>query len=140
MDQPRRQAPKAADNNVEMCCFCALLLDFDTVDMLNKINKHVCCKAPSSSVLRMWDEARQPEQNPKFFFVRVVAAVSGGCVQASRRRAIEKSTHRRVKASTGGRCLSQRLSHQMKDCLRKQKLPNIGAPDLAANKKIIQQS
>ena len=54
-DQPRNgsttaPSPKSCRQQVEMCCCCALLLDFDSVDMLNKVNQHVCCKAPSSSV------------------------------------------------------------------------------------------
>ena len=53
-DQPRNGSttapgPKSCRQQVGMSC-CALLLDFDTVDMLTKINKHVFCKAPSSSV------------------------------------------------------------------------------------------
>ena len=53
-DQPRNGSttapgPKSCRQQVGMFC-CALLLDFDAVHMLNKVNKHVCCRAPSSSV------------------------------------------------------------------------------------------
>ena len=54
-----------------MCCCCSLLLDFDTVDMLNKINKHVCCKAPSSSVCPSCLRQDNQSRSQSLFDVRV---------------------------------------------------------------------
>ena len=68
MDQPRRQAPKGQHNN--MSCCCSLSLDFDTVDMLNKISKHVCCKAPSSSACPSCMRQDSQSRSQSFFYVR----------------------------------------------------------------------
>ena len=74
-DQPRNGSttapgPKSCRQQVGMCC-CALLLDFDTVDMLTKINKHVCCKAPSSSVCPSCLRHDNQSRGQSLFDVRV---------------------------------------------------------------------
>ena len=73
-DQPRNGSttapgPKSCRQQVGMCC-CALLLDFDAVDMLNKINKHVCCKAPSSSVCPSCLRHDHQSRSQSLFYVR----------------------------------------------------------------------
>ena len=75
-EQPRNGSttapgPKSCRQHVEMCCCCSLLLDFDTVDMLNKINKHVCCKAPSSSVCPSCLRQDNQSRSQSLFYVRV---------------------------------------------------------------------
>ena len=74
-DQPRNGSttapgPKSCRQQVGMCC-CALLLDFDTVDMLTKINKHVFCKAPSSSVCPSCLRQDNQSRGQSLFDVRV---------------------------------------------------------------------
>ena len=75
-EQPRNASttapgPKSCRQHVEMCCCCSLLLDFDTVDMLSKINKHVCCKAPSSSVCPSCSRQDNQSRSQSLFDVRV---------------------------------------------------------------------
>ena len=74
-DQPRNGSttapgPKSCRQQVGMCC-CALLLDFDTVDMLNKINEHVCCKAPSFSVCPSRSRQDNQSRSQSLFDVRI---------------------------------------------------------------------
>ena len=63
--------PKSCRQQVEMCGRGSLLLHFDTVDMLNNINNHVCCKAPPSSVCpSCWRQDSQ-SRSQSLFDVRV---------------------------------------------------------------------
>ena len=75
-EQPRNGSttapgPKSCRQQVDMCCRCFLLLHFDTVDMLNKINKHVCCKAPSSSVCPSCSRHDHQSRSQSLFDVKV---------------------------------------------------------------------